>query len=269
MKRLIKKTFLSAATLFLAACIFDSNDEEKWDASKVCPENGMNSYGIPNRGSFVDERDGQVYNYTTIGNQVWMAENLRYNAQYSMCSNDDSFIKQYCELIEHNCDTKECCKESLCNTFGRYYSIIENGDRFGSIDGILADTICPKGWHIPTKKEWEIFSKNFRTDGEMGSKVVNRVKSANESYFSISKNFSNSSTKMNAGWDNCAFALVPSGYMISDGDQYESSAFFLSLSQENANDIFTLEVTDELHMVLFHDYRNSIRCIMDPVSPDL
>ena len=72
-------TFSFIFSLALSACSFDdeSEDVEPWDASKVCPENGMNSYGIPNRGSFVDERDGQVYNYTTIGNQVWMAENLR------------------------------------------------------------------------------------------------------------------------------------------------------------------------------------------------
>ena len=33
---------------------------------------GYNAYGMPNRGTFVDERDGQVYSYTTIGDQVWM-----------------------------------------------------------------------------------------------------------------------------------------------------------------------------------------------------
>ena len=196
MTGLVKIVLLFTISVILSSCIFDDDEEEeKWNAEAVCPAEGMNAYGMPNRGTFTDERDGQVYRYTTIGNQVWMAENLRYDAPYSMCSSDTSFIRQYCELIEHECETETCCKESLCRTFGRYYSIIENGEEFGLIDNALADTICPNGWHIPTKEEWEILENAMKVSGETSANVANRMKSADSNYFAVSKLYINESKK--------------------------------------------------------------------------
>ena len=104
---------------FVVSCTTDPDDDDDgWDAAKVCPETGTNSYGMPNRGTFTDERDGQVYKYTTIGKQVWMAQNLNYDVEKDAC---------YYE-------------EDDCRTMGRVYYPTERP--------------CPAGWHVPSIDEW-------------------------------------------------------------------------------------------------------------------
>ena len=66
MKRQINIPFICAlfsAALF-SACDDGSSASDKSDtfeAAVVCPAEGMNAYGEPNRGTFTDARDGQVY----------------------------------------------------------------------------------------------------------------------------------------------------------------------------------------------------------------
>ena len=243
----------------LAACIFESDDNvEPWDAEKACPAEGTNSYGMPNRGTFTDERDGQVYRYTTIGDQVWMAENLRYDAPYSTCCNDTNFIRQYCELIEHNCGTEACCRESMCNLFGRYYSIVENGKEMGLIDETLADTICPKGWHLPTKDEWEKFNEALKTNGETEVAIANRIKHSDSAYFSLSN-------VMLPGTDDCAMGIMPSGYLYEGGKAKTIGTSFLSTTQKNSDFIYSYKVGSGISFSS-HYYRNSIRCIKDSTN---
>ena len=99
-------------------------------------------------GELIDSRDGQIYKTVKIGDQWWMAENLNYET-----------IRSYCYR-----DSVEYCAE-----YGRLYSWSaamdsagtwsENGKGCGY--GITCSPtypvrgVCPEGWHLPSRTEWE------------------------------------------------------------------------------------------------------------------
>lgn len=83
--------------------------------------------------TIVDNRDGQDYKVTCIGNQIWMAENLNVD--------EDDFT---------------ICPPNLC-VYGQPYAQID-----------LSSSICPDGWHIPTRAEWETLIAEVGGDADAG-----------------------------------------------------------------------------------------------------
>ncbi|MBR1745331.1 MAG: hypothetical protein IJ734_05025, partial [Fibrobacter sp.] len=91
-----------------------------------------------------DTRDNQLYPFVTIGKQVWMAKNLNYR-QASMTS--------------YACDAD---KYGRLYTWGvaidsaAIFSTTGKGCGYGvTCADITYRGICPKGWHLPSKSEWE------------------------------------------------------------------------------------------------------------------
>ena len=61
-------------------------------------DNNNNNPPANETGTFTDSRDGKVYNWVKIGNQVWMAENLAYKPRtvnYWAYNNNESNVAIY------------------------------------------------------------------------------------------------------------------------------------------------------------------------------
>ena len=155
------KVYLESGALACALVFVEGEVKEH-----SCEENVM-----------VDLRDYQIYRTVKIAKQIWMAEDLKYKAKSSVCSDD---------------------KESKCAKYGRLYA------------WRTARTVCPPGWHLPSRRGFEILlnavgGKQDEEDDTQWNDAGKRLKSA--SGWDYNRN----------GDDSFGFSARPVGFRSSDG----------------------------------------------------
>jgi len=94
----------------------------------------------------VTDADGNIYNTIKIGDQCWMAENLRVGIAIDINASpaDNADMEKYC--YDDNA--------SNCGNYGGLYRW-EEMMQYETISDKVAQGICPEGWHIPSDDEWK------------------------------------------------------------------------------------------------------------------
>lgn len=125
---------LFAAALLVAGCNKSNNNPDKNNSETVTPgkEDKTDDGSIT-----VTDIDGNTYKTVKIGEQVWMAENMR---------------------ATKDRDGKEIVLNNTCDdTLYRYCpdNNPKNVEKYGYLyNWEAALRVCPKGWHLPTDEEW-------------------------------------------------------------------------------------------------------------------
>ena len=212
------------------------------------------------RDSITDPRDGEIYKVVKIGQQWWMAENLRAN-KYP----DGTLIPK----VEDNTawgnlgDTSEAyCyydNDSVLHyeTYGTLYTwaAAMKGKSISDGNPSGVQGACPVGWHLPSDAEWTELEDFISTDGHDGTEGT--------------------ALKATAGWgddgngtDDYGFAAIPGGYRSGSNGTFSYggySGYWWSATEYSTADAYRQGLSygnsDVSRGYLDKEYGFSVRCL--------
>lgn len=110
----------------------------------------------------VTDIDGNIYNAIKIGEQIWMAENLK-TTKY----NDGGIIPNRSDdtTWEQTESGAYCWYENDENTYKNTYGALYNWY------AVKTAKLCPAGWHVPSKEEWMLLASYLGGSDLAGGKL--------------------------------------------------------------------------------------------------
>ena len=204
------------------------------------------------KGTMIDSRDNQIYKTVKIGSQTWMAQNLNYNTANSYCYKDSA---------------------KYCTKYGRLYTWAAAMDSVGkwSTNGkgcgygktcspkYPVRGVCPEGWHLPTKAEFEML---FVAVG--GISTAGKI-------LKSTTGWSDYNSKSGNGTDDYSFSALPVGDR-SSGCYWDEGymAHFWSSTEYNSEYAYTMYFylyyyygDNACLNNFFKDSGFSVRCVKD------
>jgi len=236
----MKKRFLKITVLFASVALILSACEKDEDLTPSNPLNGKTTAIFNDNVSYgtMTDLDGNVYKTVTIGDQTWMAENLR-----TTTYNDGTAISYAADSAEWinlstggYCNYNNTTNEEAISTYGRLYNNA----------AVHSGKLAPTGWHVPTDEEWKTLITY------LGDEAGGKLKETGTTHWN----------SPNTGATNeTGFTALPGGsigYDAEFGHLGESGCWW--------GDYFTLmshEYSFTDYTVAPHQFGGSVRCVMN------
>ena len=226
-------------------------------SSKKGADSSSSSEDLIDNNSFVDKRDGKVYKTVKIGDQVWMAENLNY-AYTDIPYNDEWSSSDSTSWCLDN-DPANCTKYGRLYTWAAAMDSVTTGCGSRSLCSptLPVRGMCPTGWHLPSKVEWE--SLLTAVGGQSNAGVVLRSKTG----------WNKSSVN---GTDAFGFSALPAGERYGGGNfDFEGKYAIFWSSTDSAGgggDACYMSLAYYDKSAFIYDYSSkkiahSVRCLKD------
>lgn len=206
----------------------------------------------------VTDIDGNVYQTVRIGNQIWMAENLR----VTRYRNGDA-LPNVTWGWQNISEGAYCYYDNNASNIA-VYGFLYNG--FAVQDD---RKIAPEGWRVPTDEDWkklEMFLGMSRANAD------SRVDRGTDEGGKLKESGTEHWASPNTGATNeCGFSALPGGYcrpfLNNDFHRMDSTACFWASTGPESNRLWYRELSYETSDIMRHytflpGY--SIRCIKGP-----
>lgn len=246
MKSKLTPTLFYCIAGFVTISLFGGCKKESTAGGTTVAKIGFNpliNYGI------MTDQEGNVYKTVAIGNQVWMAENLR-----TTIYNDgtpiplDTSSRRWAEkTTPAYCNVDNTNNQQEIAVYGRLYNwyVVETGK------------LAPHGWHVPSEADWNALYKHLG-----GIYLANLMKEVGTTHW----------LSPNAGASNASgFTALPSGSRREIGffrGKGSEAAFWSTTVYPNLplNAYVSVLQHDEASLIVGLWLKNigcSVRCIKD------
>jgi len=225
--------------------------------------NTAESVIILSEGGFIDPRDGYEYTVVLLGNQLWMAENLK-TIKYLNGDFIGTTIPLTKDITFENAPKYQWVyegNENNVNTYGRLYTWY-----------VVADDrkICPQGWHVPSNDEWTILEdylieNGYGYEGDGNDIAKSLAANTNWFYYDLSGTPGNDLITNNSS----GFSALPGGWRQHTGEFYSIGSYgsWWSSTEDYSNSAWFRKIlSTNVDLITYSNNKRqgfSVRCIRD------
>jgi uncharacterized protein (TIGR02145 family) len=208
----------------------------------------------------IQDIDGNIYKTIQIGNQRWMAENLR----VTKFSNGD--------VVSNNLDTIVTCGQNPSPNWLYYDNNPLNNCPYGKLYNgyVVLDSrnVCPSGWHIPSNSDWNQMVKYLDPNADTTSTLIFPPQSSYAGGLLKSTGTSLWTAPNSGAANTTGFSTVPSGIAHCQNGSYNLNTQALFWTSHYVGFGFYIRILQSDDSgIFFHAYairsHLSIRCIED------
>ena len=239
----MKKAFLILFSLFATlffTFLFSACEEENGDSSNK-----------------VTDIDGNKYKTVTIGEQIWMAENLR-----TTTYNDG-------EEIPNITDTDEWMNRSD-GAYAWYNNDSDKANTYGALYNwyaVKTGKLCPDGWHVPTDREWKVLEMHLGMSRREAEKTYNRGTNEGSKLAGKVSLWDSGALTNDSDFGKTGFNAVPGGLRKETFFNLGGYGYFWSSSEESSQEALYRYLTknySKIGRLSNPKYSgHSVRCIKD------